>query len=175
MDCRGGVWGIQPFNPNWTGQGQRWPRQLWPQIAGKLIKYRTLHFFWDLFLQKRLPIFLKFWHDLKKWCFDVHFYVFSSEVGPRHCLPNTPPSTRFYCYYRSPEAGRSPAGQWSAVRCGASQIFSNQFPVAGRVECEGRQVLFSTSYFFFSFTFFSSSYFLRFYIGSPFGALSLTF
>ncbi len=26
------------FNPNWTGWGQSWPRRLWPQIAGKLIK-----------------------------------------------------------------------------------------------------------------------------------------
>ncbi len=39
----------------------------------------------------------------------------------------TPPSAQFYCYYRSPEAGRSPARQWSAVRCGASQKFHSVF------------------------------------------------
>jgi hypothetical protein len=36
-------------------------------------------------------IFLKFWHDLKKWRFDVHLDIFSSEVGPWRPLPNPPP------------------------------------------------------------------------------------
>jgi hypothetical protein len=40
-----------------------------------------------------------------------------------------PPSARFYCIYRPPEQGRSPAGPWSAVRCGASHKFQS---VSGR-------------------------------------------
>jgi hypothetical protein len=52
----------------------------------------------------------------------------------------TPPSARFYCYYRSPEAGRSPAEQWSAVRCGASQEFQS-VSVHGLRIVRGRQVL----------------------------------
>ncbi len=59
-----------------------------------------------------------------------------------HCVPcqTPPPSARFYCIYRPPERGRSPAGPWSAVRCGASQQ-SSQFPVPGHVECGWRWVL----------------------------------
>ncbi len=33
----------------------------------------------------------------------------------------TPLSLSLYCNYRPPEGGRSLAGQWSIVRCGASQ------------------------------------------------------
>jgi hypothetical protein len=111
------------LNPNWTGWGQIWPSQLWPKIAGKLIKYHII--FYTYSCKNVFRIFLNFWHDLKKWRFDVHFDIFLSEFRPRHPLPNPPPSARFYCYYRSPEGGRSPAGQWSAVLCGASQKFQS--------------------------------------------------
>ncbi len=48
----------------------------------------------------------------------------------------TPPSARFYCFYRPPEGGRSPAGLWSPVRHGAS-LNTDQFPILGCGECGG--------------------------------------
>ncbi len=127
------------INPNWTGRGQSWPCQLWPQIAGKLIKY---FIFFYLFLQKRLPYLFElfFLHDLKKWLFDVHFDVFSSEVRLRRPLlhPPLPPSFTGYTDHPSEAEvllGRGP--QYGA----APVINSNQFPVAGRVVCGGRRVL----------------------------------
>ncbi len=109
------------FNPNWTGRGQSRPCQLWPQIAGKLIKYFTFIF---------LPIPAKmssrsFWNSYIISKNDVLTSIltyFRQKLGRGvACLTPPPPSTWFYCYYRSPEAGRCPTGQWSAVRCGASQ------------------------------------------------------
>ncbi len=38
-----------------------------------------------------LRIFLSFWHDVKKWRFDVHFGVFLSEVGPQRHIAEPPP------------------------------------------------------------------------------------
>ncbi len=101
-------------NPNWTGRGQSWPCQLWPQIAGKLLKY--LIFFY-LFLQKRLPDLF----ELLTWPQKIRFW------HPFWCI-----SAGFHCYYRSPEAGRSPAGHWSTVWCGASKKFQS---VSGRGPC----------------------------------------
>ncbi len=37
-----------------------------------------------------LQIFLNFWHDVKKWLFDVHFDFFLSEVGPRRHIADPP-------------------------------------------------------------------------------------
>ncbi len=60
------------FNPNSTGQGQSWPRQLWRQIPDKI-----LGFFYLTFSCKNVfQIFFNFWHDVKKQHFDVHFDVF---------------------------------------------------------------------------------------------------
>ncbi len=109
---------VQSFNPNWTRRGQSWPCQLWPQIAGKLIKYFI--FFLYLFLQKRLPDLFElltwpqkmmFWHLF--WCISVRSKAAESSAAP-------PPSARFYWIYSRFERGRSSAGPWSAVRCGAS-------------------------------------------------------
>jgi hypothetical protein len=46
------------------------------------------------------------------------------------------PSTQFYCYYRPPEGGRSPARLWSAVWHGAS-LNTTRFPVPGCGESRG--------------------------------------
>ncbi len=72
-------------------------------------------------------------------CFDIHFDVFSSEVLSRRYHSNLLASDRFYCDYRPPERGKSPAWPWSAVRCGTRQ-HSYQFLVPGLVECGGRRV-----------------------------------
>jgi hypothetical protein len=58
------------------------------------------------------------------------------------CRGATIPTSRLgpvLLFYRPPQHGRSPAGPWSAVRCGARQ-HSYQFLVPGRVERRGRQV-----------------------------------
>jgi hypothetical protein len=65
---------------------------------------------------------LNFWHDIKKRRFDVRFDVFSSEVLSRRYYAVIPASDRFYSYYGPPEHGRSPAGPWFAVLCGANKI-----------------------------------------------------
>jgi hypothetical protein len=68
------------FNPNWNGWYQSWPRQLWPQIAGKLIKY--------LFLvlntyscRNVFRVFLIFWCDFKKRCFEYILTYFHQKSG----------------------------------------------------------------------------------------------
>jgi hypothetical protein len=38
-----------------------------------------------------LRIFLNFWHDIKKWCFDIHFDVFCQKSGCGDILPTPPP------------------------------------------------------------------------------------
>ncbi len=75
-------------NPNCARRGQSWPRQLWHQIPDKILMYKIFlntcsyrNVFW---------VFLNLRHDIKKWCFDVHFDVFSSEVRPK-CHPANPP------------------------------------------------------------------------------------
>jgi hypothetical protein len=66
------------------------------------------------------------------------FCIFLSEIWLlRH--PADPPSARFYCYYRPPEGGRSPAGLWSTVRCCASH-YIDWFLVLGSGECRGLRV-----------------------------------
>jgi hypothetical protein len=51
----------------------------------------TLYFFLTYSCRIVFRIFLNFWHDLEKWCLDVHFDVFSSEVSLRRPLLNPPP------------------------------------------------------------------------------------
>ncbi len=109
------------INPNSTGQGQSWPRQLWRQIPDKILIYQ-IFFYLTYSFRNIFQIFLNFWHDLKKWCFDVHFDVFLSEILSRRYSAVFPASDRFYCYYRPPELGRSPDGPRSAVRSGANKI-----------------------------------------------------
>ncbi len=75
----------------WTGWGQSWPWWLLPQIAGKVIKF---NFFLYLSCRNVFLIFLNFWHDLQKWCFDIHFEVFSSEIWMRCNSAQTPPPFR---------------------------------------------------------------------------------
>ncbi len=84
-------------------------------LANFDVKFRTKFFyvFW---------IFFDYWHNVKKWRFDVHFDDFSSEVLSKRYHSDLPASDRFYCFYRPPECGKSPAGPWSAVRCSAGNI-----------------------------------------------------
>jgi hypothetical protein len=81
-------------------------------LANFDVKFRTKFFyvFW---------IFSDCWHNVKKWRFDVHFDDFSLEVLPQHYHSDLPASNRFYCFYRPPECGKSPARLWS--QCGAAQ------------------------------------------------------
>ncbi len=60
------------FNPNCNGQGQIWQ-----------------NFYVSDSCRNVFQIFFNFWHDIKKWCFDIHFGVFLSEVRLRFLL--TPP------------------------------------------------------------------------------------
>ncbi len=79
---------------------------------------------------------MNFWHDLKKWRFDINFDVFSSEVGPRRPLPNPPLLLGFTAitdHLRPGEVLPGSGPQYSA----APVKNSNHFPVAGRVECGG--------------------------------------
>jgi hypothetical protein len=80
---------------------------------------------------------LNFWHDLKKW----HFDIFSSEVRQQHPLPNLPPlPPGFTAYTDHPSTGEAPPGR--GPQFGAAQVKnSNQFPVADRIEC-GRRLVF---------------------------------
>ncbi len=99
---------VNTINPNWTGWGQSWPRRLWPQITGNFVS--TSHFFFDLFLQKRLPDLFELLTWPQKMTFKRPFW-------------------RFFV--------RNPAAAFPAE----PEKNSNQFPVAGRVECGGRRVL----------------------------------
>ncbi len=116
------------FNPNWTGRGQSWPRWLWPQITGKLIKY-FIFCFLTYSCRNVFRIFLNFWHDLKKWRLNVHFDVFSSEVLPRRSLPNPPLPPGFTVYTDHLRPGEVPPG-------GSSKKFQS-VSGPGRVECGG--------------------------------------
>jgi hypothetical protein len=67
------------------------------------------------------------------WRAFWHIFIRSPAVAPPCWLS---PSTRFYCYYRPPEDGRSPAGLWFTVRRGTSHL-TYRFPVLGCVEWGG--------------------------------------
>jgi hypothetical protein len=65
-------------------------------LANFVVKFRTkflnIGFKKNLptvFLQKSLPNLFELWHDIKKWCFDIHFDVFCvrSPVVVRPCRP----------------------------------------------------------------------------------------
>jgi hypothetical protein len=73
---------------------------------------------------------MTFWRPF--WCFFVRSSVAALTFRHSHFRP-------VYWYYRPPEHGGSPAGLWSAVRCGARQ-HSYQFLVPGCIECGGRRV-----------------------------------
>jgi hypothetical protein len=93
----------------------------------------TLYIFFYFFLQKCLPGRFKLltWSQtMTLWCPFWHIFVRIPAAASPARPP--PPSAWFYCYYRSPEGGRSPAGQWLAVRCGASQKFQS---VSSRGPC----------------------------------------
>jgi hypothetical protein len=64
---------------------------------------------------------------------------FSSEVRPRRPLPNSPLSPGFTVYTDHLSTGEVPPGR--GPQSGAAVKNSDQFPVAGRVECGGRRVL----------------------------------
>jgi hypothetical protein len=82
---------------------------------------------------------LNFRQDIKKWFVQSFWRIFSKNpAGVQPC--RSPHLVFFYCYYRPPDGGRSPARPRSAVRCGASK-YSNQFPVPGRAESGGWWVL----------------------------------
>ncbi len=83
-----------------------------------------------------LRIFLNFWHDVKNYVLTsiLTFFVRKSVMAR---LSDFPASDWFYCHYRPPRHGRSPAGLWSAVRWGVRQP-SYKFLVPGR-ECGGRR------------------------------------
>jgi hypothetical protein len=63
-----------------------------------------------------------FWfiHAIKKWCFGVHFKVFTSKIRPWH--------RPFSCSFRTPNSRRTTNIMWSAVRRVASQHY-NQFRI----------------------------------------------
>ncbi len=116
------------FNPNWTGQGQSWPRRLWPQIAGKLIKY-FIFYFWPIPAETSSGSFWTSDMTSKMTSWNPFCRIFVRSLAAASLAEHPPPFARFYCIYRPPERGRSPAGPWSAVRCGASQKFQS---VSGR-------------------------------------------
>jgi hypothetical protein len=102
----------------------------------------------DLFLQKCLANLFKLLTWRQKMTFwHPHFEVFSSEVLSQRDPADLPASDQFYCHYRPPERGWSPARPWSAVRCCVSQ-HSYQFLVTGHAECGGGQVPSWASNFF---------------------------
>jgi hypothetical protein len=78
------------------------------QSSDKLIKHFILKKY--LFLQKHPWIFLNFWHDLKKWHFDVLFDVFLSEVRP-WCQPADPPLFRLVLLLLQIPQGQEKSGQ----------------------------------------------------------------
>ncbi len=68
---------------------------------------------------------------------DVFMY-FHQKAGRGATLQTPPPpSAQFYCYYRPPEGGRSPARLWSTVWHSANQN-TNRFSVLGCGECRVR-------------------------------------
>ncbi len=58
-----------------------------------------------------LQIFLNLWHDVKKWCLNVHLEVFSSEVGPRRHIGAPPLPLSFTVYTDHIRAGEVPPGR----------------------------------------------------------------
>ncbi len=119
------------FNPNWTGQGQSWPRQLWPQIAGKLI----IFFLWPIpaktssgsFGTSDMTSKIMFWHPC--WRIFVRRLAAASSAAPP-----LPPG--FTAYTDHPSKGEVPPGRGSQYGM-APVKNSNQFLVAGLVECGG--------------------------------------
>ncbi len=94
----------------------------------------------DLILQKRLANLYEHQTLRQKMMFWLPFWHFFIRRSVSTRPPYLPASDQFCCHFRPPERGRSPAGLWSAVRCGVSQ-HSNQFLVSGHLECGGRRVL----------------------------------
>ncbi len=121
------------------------PGEVKVDLANFDVKLRTKFLYVGFFKNLPIPTEMScksFWTSDMTSQNDVFTSIlmfFCQKSGRGDILP-TPPLPQFYCVYRPPEGGRSPAGLWSAVRCSASQHL-NQFPVAGRVECRGWRVL----------------------------------
>jgi hypothetical protein len=74
------------------------PGKVKVDLANFDVKFQTKFLYVGFFkltysCRKVLRIFLNFWHDVKKWHFDFHFDIFSSEVGTWRQIVN-PPSFR---------------------------------------------------------------------------------
>ncbi len=84
-----------------------------------LIKFPTKFYVSDckknLSFKNAFQIFLNFWHDLKKWRFDILFDVVRILPLVQPCQPSALLLGLMYCYYRPPEGRRSPVGR--PVRC----------------------------------------------------------
>jgi hypothetical protein len=78
------------FNPNCTGQGQSCSRQLWREIADKILMYRI--FFKILYSYRNIfQTFLNFRHDLKNYVL-TSIWCFFSKVQSRSNPVDPPPS-----------------------------------------------------------------------------------
>jgi hypothetical protein len=80
-------------NPNCTERGQGWHLG---SFNDKSSNSRENSYVSDLkqntlLGRNILKIFLSFWHDIKKWQFDIHFDLFSSEVRQQRHSANPPP------------------------------------------------------------------------------------
>jgi hypothetical protein len=71
-------WEIVILILNWIGWGQSWPCWLWPQIAGKLIKYFIFQKI--SFPEEHLAKSFFTFNKTSKWHFDAHFNNITSKV-----------------------------------------------------------------------------------------------
>ncbi len=73
------------------------PGEVKTDLANFDVKFRTkflyVRFFYLTYSCRNvLQIFLNFWHNVKKFRFNIHFDVFSSKVGPRRHIVDSSPS-----------------------------------------------------------------------------------
>ncbi len=114
--------------PNCTGQGQSWSCWLWVKFPSK---FDCNRFFKNKNSRRKLlRIFLNFKQDVKKLCFDVHFWWVYKKIQPQQ-------HTSHFCLdLEHPKTGSTAGTLWYAVQSGASQ-HSSLLPVLRQTEHGG--------------------------------------
>jgi hypothetical protein len=128
-------------NPNSTGWGQSWPRQLWRPIPDKILIYQIL--LNDLILQKLLPNLFELLTWRKKITFWCPFWLFfvRSPAAETHCRP--PPPFHLVLLWIQTTRGREKSRR--AMVRSPEQYQSTFQSVSGCRPCRVREVMGSQS------------------------------